>query len=110
METNGHCFSGSALRIQTSATFQNYAPYTRKFSNWAPNLLVLTELTKKLELSHTYTGSRNTLLMGSISCRITVGYQSDDASGKSSMVYSIIKVLSAKSYHYHSHLNLVCDN
>lgn len=94
-----------------NATFQNNAPYKRKFSNWVPNLLVLKklnerhevkldynerirrpwimdlnpyanaadplnitqgnpylkpELTKKLELSHTYTGSGNTLLTSSI--------------------------------------------
>lgn len=94
-----------------NATFQNNAPYKRKFSNWVPNLLVVKklserhevkldynerirrpwimdlnpyanaadplnitqgnpylkpELTKKLELSHTYTGSKNTLLTSSI--------------------------------------------
>ncbi len=94
-----------------NATFQNNAPYTRKFSNWVPNLLVIKklgerhelkldynerirrpwimdlnpyanaadplnitqgnpylkpELTRKLELSHTYTGSKNTLLTSSL--------------------------------------------
>ena len=94
-----------------NATFQNNAPYKRKFSNWVPNLLVLKklnerhelkldynerirrpwimdlnpyanasdplnimqgnpylkpELTRKLELSHTYTGSKNTLFTSSI--------------------------------------------
>jgi outer membrane receptor protein involved in Fe transport len=94
-----------------NATFQNNAPYTRKFSNWVSNLLVVKklgdrhevkldynerirrpwimdlnpyanaadpmnitqgnpylnpELTRKLELSHTYTGSKNTLLTSSI--------------------------------------------
>ncbi|WP_313157036.1 TonB-dependent receptor domain-containing protein [Sphingobacterium multivorum] len=94
-----------------NATFQNNAPYKRKFANWVPNLLVVKklgerhevkldynerirrpwimdlnpyanaadplnitqgnpylkpELTKKLELSHTYTGSGNTLLTSSI--------------------------------------------
>ncbi|MGK9124296.1 TonB-dependent receptor [Olivibacter sp. SA151] len=94
-----------------NATFQNNAPYTRKFSNWVPNLLVLKklderhelkldynerirrpwimdlnpyanaadplnitqgnpylkpELTRKLELSHTYTGNENTLFMSSL--------------------------------------------
>lgn len=94
-----------------NATFQNNAPYTRNFSNWVPNVLVLKklndrhevkldynerirrpwimdlnpyanaadplnitqgnpylkpELTKKLELSHTYTGSRNTLFTSSV--------------------------------------------
>ncbi|AKK74983.1 TonB-dependent receptor [Chryseobacterium gallinarum] len=94
-----------------NATFQNNAPYTRKFSNWVPNLLVVKklgerhevkldynerirrpwimdlnpyanaadplniikgnpylkpELTRKLELSHTYTGTKNTLLTSSL--------------------------------------------
>lgn len=94
-----------------NATFQNNAPYTRQFSNWVPNVLLLKkmsehhelkldynerirrpwimdlnpyanaadplnimqgnpylkpELTKKLELSHTYTGSKNTLLTSSL--------------------------------------------
>jgi len=94
-----------------NATFQNNAPYKRKFSNWVPNLLALKklnehhelkldynerirrpwimdlnpyanasdplnimqgnpylkpELTRKLELSHTYTGSKNTLFTSSL--------------------------------------------
>ncbi|MNK14568.1 hypothetical protein D3C87_326920 [compost metagenome] len=94
-----------------NATFQNNAPYKRKFSNWVPNLLVLKklnerhelkldynerirrpwimdlnpyanasdplnimqgnpylkpELTRKLELSHTYNGSKNTLFTSSL--------------------------------------------
>ncbi|WP_316931305.1 TonB-dependent receptor domain-containing protein [Chryseobacterium sp. P1-3] len=27
-----------------NATFQNNAPYTRKFSNWVPNLLVVKKI------------------------------------------------------------------
>ncbi|WP_228412816.1 TonB-dependent receptor domain-containing protein [Chryseobacterium sp. G0162] len=94
-----------------NATFQNNAPYSRKFSNWVPNVLVVKklgdrhelkldynerirrpwimdlnpyanaadplnitqgnpylkpELTRKLELSHTYTGSKNTLFTSSL--------------------------------------------
>lgn len=93
------------------ATFQNNAPYSRKFSNWVPNVLIVKklderhelkldynerirrpwimdlnpyanaadplnivqgnpylkpELTRKLELSHTYTGSKNTLFTSSL--------------------------------------------
>lgn len=94
-----------------NATFQNNAPYSRQFSNWVPNVLVVKklgerhelkldynerirrpwimdlnpyanaadplniiqgnpylkpELTRKLELSHTYTGSKNTLFTSSL--------------------------------------------
>ena len=93
------------------ATFQNNAPYSRKFSNWVPNFLLSKklndrhevkldynerirrpwimdlnpyinsadplnimqgnpylnpELTRKVELSHTYTGKKNTMFMSSL--------------------------------------------